>query len=63
MLEKITFRLFLTCLFGCASLVLSIIWGGPPAEVYFRITATLFVVGLGSFLTWFSMMLYSIRTS
>ncbi len=63
MLEKITLRVFLVCLFSCASLVLSIIWGGPPAEVYFKITATLFIVGLASFLCWFVSMLCGLRSA
>lgn len=62
MIEKMTLRIFLICLASCASLVLSIIWGGPPAEVYFKIAATFFIIGLSSFLTWFSIMLYSLRS-
>ena len=65
MIEKITLRTFLFCLVTCASLVLFIIWSGgpdtPDAEVPFKIAATLFILGLGSFLTWFSTMLYSLR--
>lgn len=63
MFEKITLRIFLTCLAGCASLVLCFIWGGPSAEVYFKIAATFFIVGLGSFLLWFVTMLYGLRGS
>ena len=66
MLEKITLRIFLICLVSCASLVLTLIWiGGPdaPLEIYFKIAFTLFVVGLGSFLCWFVMMLHSLRNS
>lgn len=65
MLEKTLFRLFLVCLVTCASLVLFIIWtGGPDSarpQIYFQTAATLFIVGLASFLTWFSIMLYSLR--
>ena len=64
MMEKNIFRLFLICLVGCASLILTFVWlGGPPAQIYFQIAATLFVVGLGAFLIWFSMMLYSLRSN
>ena len=56
MIEKIALRTFLFCLVGCASLVLFIIWsGGPDSErpqIIFQTAATLFVLGLGSFLTW-----------
>lgn len=63
MLGKITLRIFLVCLVSCATLVLSFIWGGDPAEVYFKIAATLFITGLGSFLLWFVTMLYGLRDS
>lgn len=59
MLEEIILRIFLICLVGCASLVLSFIWDGPPAEVYFKIAATFFIIGLGSFLCWFVSVLYN----
>ena len=61
MIEKITLRVFLVCLLCCASLVLSIIWGGPPAEVFFKTTASLFVIGLASFLCWLVAFLYRLR--
>jgi len=57
--EQMTFRIFFVCLIGCAALVLTFIWGnGPSAPIYFKIAATLFVIGLGSFLIWFSMTFY-----
>ena len=35
-------------------MVLVFIWGGgPPSPVWMQIAATLFVVGLASFLVWF----------
>lgn len=52
-----SFRLFLVCLFVCAALVLNAIWhsdDGTLPEVYFRTTASLFVLGLASFLIWFT---------
>ena len=64
MFEKMTLRLFLICLAGCASLVLSFVWGGgPAAQIYFQIAATFFIIGLGSFLCWLVTMLYSVRDS
>jgi len=58
MIEKIAVRIFLVSLISCASLVLSFMWGGPPAEEYFQIAATLFIVGLVSFLIWLVTILY-----
>lgn len=64
MFEKITLRLFLICLAGCASLVLTFVWkGGPDSEVAFKIAATFFIIGLASFLCWFVTILYSMRGS
>lgn len=53
MSEKILLRVFLVCLFSCASLVLSFVWGGDPAPLYFQIAASCFIVGLAAFLCWF----------
>ncbi len=65
MFEKITLRVFLICLVSCASLILFLIWTGgpdtPDAEVPFKIAATFFIIGLGSFLFWFVTVLYSLR--
>jgi hypothetical protein len=63
MTEQILYRLFLTCLIVCASIVLGTIWlekivSGP---LYFKTAATFFDIGLGSFLVWFSLMLYALR--
>ncbi len=58
MIEKVTIRIFLVCLVSCASLVLSFIWGGPPSEIYFKTAATLFIIGLASFLCWFVSIFY-----
>lgn len=66
MFEKITLRVFLICLASCASLMIFLIWGGgpdePSLEVYFKIAATFFIIGLGSFLCWFVTMFYSLRS-
>lgn len=62
MIEKIFLYVFLLCLFPCAALVLFFIWvGGPPTPMWFQSAATLFVVGLASFLFWFISVLLSIR--
>ena len=54
----ITFRLFLVCLITCALLALIAIWTGPDtlAPSYFQITMSTFIVGLASFLVWFSLL-------
>lgn len=63
MTEFITFRLFRTCLIVCACMALGAIWFGehflPPA--YFQTMMSIFVIGLASFLIWFSSVLLSIR--
>jgi hypothetical protein len=65
MFEKVTLRIFLTCLVVCASMVLFAIWissdSSKPPEAYFKTVATLFIVGLASALFWFVSMLYSLR--
>ncbi len=63
MTSYITFRVFLVCLIACALMVLFAIWFGKDAalgELYFKTTATLFVLGLASFLIWFSLTLTAI---
>ncbi len=56
MIPRIAFRLFLLCLICCATMVLIGIWFGEHVfpEFYFQTTATVFVVGLASFLIWLS---------
>lgn len=65
MIVRLTFKLFLVCLVLCASLALGAIWtnGRIHNPLYFQTTATLFVVGLASFLIWFSLTLRSIRAA
>lgn len=59
MTEQVARSLFFVCLYPCALLVLFFIWnGGPPSQDFFRIAATLFVIGLASFLTWFVAFVY-----
>ena len=64
MFEKITLRIFLICLVSCASMVLPAIWTGDDnalPEVYFKITATFFIVGFANFLFWLVSFFYSLR--
>lgn len=63
MISRIAFRLFLTCLFPCALLVIAAVWlqDSITWKYYFSIVATLFVTGLASFLVWFSLTLKDIR--
>ncbi len=54
MIEHIARKIFFTCLYPCAVLVLILVWnGGPPAQIYFQVAASLFIIGLAAFLTWF----------
>lgn len=58
-MEKITFRFFTTCMLACASCVIVGIWfEGTLPEEYFKIPATLFIVGLANFLLWAPRMVY-----
>ena len=66
MIEKISFRIFLSCLFPTALLMIYQIWtvgpdeaGGPPPVI--QLAFTMFVIGLTAFLIWLSSMLYRIR--
>jgi hypothetical protein len=56
MSERFILPVFFFCLFACATMILIAIWFGKDnmlGETYFKTTATLFIVGLASFLTWF----------
>ena len=62
MIERISGRIFFVCMYPCAILVFSFVWnGGPPFEWLFRVAASLFIVGLAAFLTWFVLFLHGIR--
>ena len=62
MIQRIALRLFYYMMFPCAALVITFIWaGGPPDPIYGQIVATLFVVGLASFLTWLTLLLVDVR--
>lgn len=63
MTEKILLRVFLVCLGGCASLVLSFLWGGDPDQLYVNIAATFFIAGLAAFLCWFTIVLTHLRNN
>ncbi len=58
-----TFRLFLVCLVLCASMALGAVWlqDSITSPLYFQTTASLFILGLASFLIWFSLTLASIQ--
>jgi hypothetical protein len=58
------FRLFLLCLIVCALLALGAVWlqDRITNPLYFQATASFFIVGLASFLFWFSRTLLAIRT-
>ena len=58
MTTRILFRTFLICLVCCASMVLTAIWLQDKITnpLYFQCTATFFVIGLTSFLVWFSLL-------
>jgi len=62
MLRSILFTLFIICLTGCASLVVYFIWNsGPPSDIWFQIAGSFFIVGLASFLLWFSLTILSTK--
>jgi len=55
MIEQTARQVFFVCLYPCATLVLFFIWnGGPASRVWFQLAASLFVIGLAAFLTWFT---------
>jgi uncharacterized membrane protein len=56
-MNKILLSVFFFCLFACATLFVLMFWREKPSEEIFRVGATLFVVGLTSFLVWFVFML------
>ena len=57
--------IFIFCLFACATLVLFIVWRtapqAPDPHALFQAAASFFIVGLSSFLLWFSKMMIEIR--
>lgn len=57
------FRLFLVCLIVCASFALGAVWlqDRITNPLYFQTTASFFIVGLASFLIWFTHTLRAIR--
>jgi hypothetical protein len=61
-MQQITYKSFVVSMVLCAALVLGMIWSkGDPIEPVPQIAATLFVLGLASFLLWFSSVLWDIR--
>ncbi len=65
MVNYFSLRVFLICLLVCAAMTISSIWleGKVLVPAYFQTTATLFIIGLASFLIWFSRMILEIRNS
>lgn len=58
-MEKISLRVFLTCMVLCASGVLMGIWFEERIpEAFFKFPATFFIVGFGSFLIWTTRIVY-----
>ncbi|MCB9815367.1 hypothetical protein H6789_02710 [Candidatus Nomurabacteria bacterium] len=52
-MEKITLKLFWSCMIICASIIIAGIWLGEFApEALFKTAATFFIVGLANFLLW-----------
>ena len=64
-MERSALAVFFFCMPLTATLVLYFIWtGGPGHDIFLpRITATSFVIGLASFLTWFVSFAYRFRNS
>ncbi len=61
LVEKITLKLFLGCMFLCATLFIIAIWT-EPSEMIMKSVVTIFVVGFASFLTWLPIILYKINS-
>lgn len=58
-MEKITLRFFWVCMLACASCVIVGIWcEGSLPEEYFKVPATLFIIGLANFLLWAPLIVY-----
>jgi len=58
MRDRALLSVFFFCLFTCATMVLIAIWMGQDSalgETYFKTTATLFIIGFATFITWFVM--------
>lgn len=60
-IQKIALGIFLTAMTLCASLVLFIIWAQPGKEAFPKTAASLFIVGLASFLVWLVTVVLEIR--
>lgn len=53
-MKNTALKIFFFCLFTCAALFLVMLWFfQKPPQTLSRVVATLFVVGLTSFLVWF----------
>ena len=58
MIEKISVRIFITCMLLCAAWVLAMVWLEPDSDEIFKVAPTLFIVGFASFLIWATTMVY-----
>lgn len=58
-MEKITLRVFLACMVLCASGFIIVLWFEEriPEEV-FKVNATFFIIGFGSFIFWATRIVY-----
>lgn len=56
MIEKISLRIFWTCMLLCAASALILIWGGT--FIPDRVMPTFFILGLASFLIWAPLVVY-----
>lgn len=59
-IEKAALSLFLVLMLTTAASMVTFIWTQPENETLFMGAATLFIVGLASFLTWLPLMLYRV---
>jgi len=63
-MQHITYRSFVVNMVLCAALVLGMVWSnGDPIEPFPQLAITFFVLGLMSFLLWFTNVLWQIRQS
>jgi hypothetical protein len=57
-IEKLSLKLFWCFMILCAISFLGTLWSGTQEQVFFRITATFFVIGLANFLIWLPLAIY-----
>ena len=57
-MERSALVLFFYAMPLCGSLVLSFVWLGEPVPILAKTAASAFIIGLASFLTWFTLTLH-----